>query len=467
MRPQPFEYRSRVADAELAALLAAGGAVLVEGPRACGKTATARNAAHSEVSLETNLQARRAGLLDAAILLDGDRPRLIDEWQFVPEVWNQVRRAVDDSGGQAGSFILTGSAVPADDATRHSGAGRILRLRMRPMSLAEAGYSSGDVSLARLFAGDQARAQESRLSVLDVADLVSVGGWPGLQNRSVDDGLAALRGYLADTAAVDLRRVDGVRREPQRVRRVMQSLARYTATQVSARSVAADVGGSNDPIKVHTVLDYIDALSRVFVVEDLPAWAPALRSRSRLRETPSDTSSTPRSRLPRSAPARNGSCATSTPLVCCSSRWWSVTSGSTRRRWMPTSFTTTTTLGWRLTPSFSAATAGGEPLRSSWGCQRSMKPPRPCSAWRPASMLIGTGLRPSWPWLPAGATAIGGRTACQSSRSRPSRPEQRGGRRIVVVPDQKGRGSSSSRQGGTRVRLTELTCLRSLRRLVA
>jgi uncharacterized protein len=286
MCPQPFEYRSRVADAELAALLAAGGAVLVEGPRACGKTATARNAAHSEVSLETNLQARRAGLLDAAILLDGDRPRLIDEWQFVPEVWNQVRRAVDDSGGQAGSFILTGSAVPADDATRHSGAGRILRLRMRPMSLAEAGYSSGDVSLARLFAGDQARAQESRLSVLDVADLVSVGGWPGLQNRSVDDGLAALRGYLADTAAVDLRRVDGVKREPQRVKQVMQSLARYTATQVSARSIAADVGGSNDPIKVHTVLDYIDALSRVFVVEDLPAWAPALRSRSRLRETP-------------------------------------------------------------------------------------------------------------------------------------------------------------------------------------
>jgi len=286
MVPHLPDYRPRVADAELASLLAAGGAVLVEGPRACGKTATARFAASSEVTLDTNLQARAAGLLDAAILLDGDRPRLIDEWQFVPEVWNQVRRAVDESGGQAGSFILTGSAVPADDATRHSGAGRILRLRMRPMSLAESGYSSGDISLAGLFAGEPARAAESRLSVQDLANLVSVGGWPGLQTRTVDDALAALRGYLADTARADLPRVDGVQREPERVRRVMHSLARYTATQVSARAIAADVGGSDEPIKHQTVLDYIDALSRVFVVEDLPAWSPALRSKSRLREGP-------------------------------------------------------------------------------------------------------------------------------------------------------------------------------------
>lgn len=286
MIPRLADYRPRVADAELASLLAAGGAVLVEGPRACGKTATARFAASSEVRLDTNVRARAVGLLDAALLLDGDRPRLIDEWQFVPEVWNQVRRAVDESGGQAGSFILTGSAVPADDATRHSGAGRILRLRMRPMSLAESGYSSGDISLARLFAGERARAAESRLTVQDIANLVSVGGWPGLQSRTVGDSLAALRGYLADTARADLPRVDGVQREPERIKRVMHSLARYTATQVSARAIAADVGGSDEPIKHQTVLDYIDALSRVFVVEDLPAWSPALRSKSRLREAP-------------------------------------------------------------------------------------------------------------------------------------------------------------------------------------
>ncbi len=154
------------------------------------------------------------------------------------------------------------------------------------MSLAESGYSTGDVSLARLFAGDVARAAESRLSVPELANLVSVGGWPGLQSRTVEESLAVLRGYVADTARTDLRRADGVKREPARVRRVMQSLARYTATQVSARAIAADVGGSDEPIKHQTVLDYLDALARVFVVEDLPAWAPALRSRSRLREAP-------------------------------------------------------------------------------------------------------------------------------------------------------------------------------------
>jgi uncharacterized protein len=286
MIPSLASYRARVVDAELASMLDAGGAVLVEGPRACGKTETARHAAKSEVGLDTNSQARAAGLLDAAILLDGDRPRLIDEWQFVPEVWNQVRRAVDASGGESGSFILTGSAVPADDASRHSGAGRILRLRMRPMSLAESGHSSGAISLARLFDGDDARASESSLTVRDIATLISVGGWPGLQDRSVDGALLALRGYLADTARTDLPRIDGVQREPERVMRVIRSLARYTATQVSARGIAADVGGPDAPIKYQTVLAYVDALTRVFVVENLPAWAPALRSKSRLREAP-------------------------------------------------------------------------------------------------------------------------------------------------------------------------------------
>jgi hypothetical protein len=286
MIPKQPGYRPRVIDSELKSLLAAGGAVLLEGPRACGKTSSGRVAARSEVRLDTDVQARAAGVIDAAVLLDGDRPRLIDEWQLVPGVWNQIRRAIDDAGVHAGQFILTGSAVPADDATRHSGAGRILRLRMRPMSLVESGASRGDISLAGLFAGEPARASESRLSIQDLVRFVAVGGWPALQDRTVDDALSVNRGYVADMTRADLPRVDGVRREPSRVRRVMQSLARYTATQVSARAIAADVGGSDEPMKYQTVLDYLDALSRVFVVEDLPAWAPALRSRSRLRDAP-------------------------------------------------------------------------------------------------------------------------------------------------------------------------------------
>lgn len=281
-----IDYRPRVADAELAEKLAAGGAVLIEGPRACGKTETARHAARSEVRLDTDQATRAAGLIDPAILLAGERPHLIDEWQLVPEVWNHVRRAVDDAGGATGAFILAGSSVPPDDVTRHSGAGRFLRLRMRPMSLAESGYSTGDVSLAGILDGAGARAPRVRLAIREVADLVSVGGWPGLQSRTTDQALDAMRGYVADTARLDLPRVDGVRRDPERVRRLLASLARYTGTQARNAALAADVGGVEDPMKRQTASEYVDALSRVFVVENLPAWDPVLRSRSRLRQVP-------------------------------------------------------------------------------------------------------------------------------------------------------------------------------------
>jgi predicted AAA+ superfamily ATPase len=192
---------------------------------------------------------------------------------------------VDDAGGRAGQFILTGSAVPVDDAVRHSGAGRFLRLRMRPMSLAELGWSSLEVSLKDLFAGAPL-AGSSDLGLRGIADLVARGGWPGLQDRSTTDIQRALRGYLDDTVELDLRRVDGVDRDPARVRRVLASYARCTAGYASARSIASDIsggGGADRPIKVDTVLDYVAALERVFVVENLPAWSPSLRSRSRLR----------------------------------------------------------------------------------------------------------------------------------------------------------------------------------------
>jgi len=284
MCPSRIDYSPRVVDDELRDMLAAGGAVLIEGPRACGKTETARRAAASEVNLESDAAARAAAMIDPALLLDGERPRLIDEWQLRPDVWGHVRRAVDESGGKAGGFILAGSAVPPDDSTRHSGAGRILRLRMRPMTTAEMGYSSGDVSLRAILDGARVRAGASTMDTHDIADLVCSGGWPGLRDRATRDVQAALRGYLDDTSETDLRRADGVQRDPRRVRRVMASLARCTATYASARAIAVDVGDSDDPIKVHTVLDYLAALARVFVVEDLPAWAPSLRSKSRLRD---------------------------------------------------------------------------------------------------------------------------------------------------------------------------------------
>jgi predicted AAA+ superfamily ATPase len=280
------EYRPRVADAELASRLAAAGAVLIEGPRGCGKTATGLRAAASAVRLDVDDEARAAGLVSPALLLAGARPRLLDEWQLVPSVWNHVRHEVDAGGGRPGQFILTGSSVPADDATRHSGALRFSRLRMRPMSLAEAGWSSGDVSLTALLDGVEARAADPGLDIRDIADRVAVGGWPALVGRAADEAQVVLRGYLDETRRVDLPRLDGVARDPENVGRVLRSVARHVATQASARSIAADVGGADGPIDHHTVLAYLAALSRVFVLEDLPAWAPALRSRSLLRGAP-------------------------------------------------------------------------------------------------------------------------------------------------------------------------------------
>lgn len=284
--PRAFEYRPRLADNQLRKLLSSVGAVVVEGPRGCGKTETARQAAASEVRLDVDDNARAAALLDPSLVLDGARPRLLDEWQLVPTVWNHVRRQVDDAGGAPGQFILTGSATPTDDVTRHSGALRIGRLRMRPMSLAEAGYSTGEISLAALFEGGQPRATDPGLTIRDIAERIAVGGWPGLQDRRLEDALAALRGYLDETRRVDLRRVDGIRRDPVNVARVLRSLARNVATKASARGIAADIGGAEGPVDHHTVLDYLTALSRVFILEDLPAWSPALRSRTPLRSSP-------------------------------------------------------------------------------------------------------------------------------------------------------------------------------------
>jgi hypothetical protein len=281
-----FDYRQRIADTELAYRLAATGAVVIDGPRGCGKTETARQAAASEVRLDVDDEARAAGLLTPALLLDGERPRLIDEWQLVPAIWNQVRREVDATGGRPGQFILTGSAVPADDVTRHSGALRFSRLRMRPMSLVEAGYSTGDISLQALLDGADPRAVDPGLTINDLAERITVGGWPNLQDRTIDEALIALRGYLDETRRVDLVRVDGIGRDPENVARVLRSLARNIATGASARAIAADVGGAEGPIDHHTVLAYLAALSRIFVVEDLPAWSPGLRSRTILRGAP-------------------------------------------------------------------------------------------------------------------------------------------------------------------------------------
>lgn len=278
-------YIPRVVDAELASRLAAMGAVVIEGPKACGKTVTAREVAQSEVLLDIDEAAKAAAAVDPALLLPGDPPRLLDEWHVAPALWNLVRREVDKRG-LPGQFILTGSAVPADDDSRHTGAGRMTRMRMRPMSLYETGRSNGEISLAQLLEGQPSQAGDSGLTVPDLAEEIAMGGWPGIRGLSAADARLAVIGYLDEVRRVDINNVDGIRRDPVRVLALMRSLARNVATQAAATVLAADTGGADGPLKDDTVRSYLSALDRLMIVEDQPAWAPHLRSKHLLRSAP-------------------------------------------------------------------------------------------------------------------------------------------------------------------------------------
>lgn len=258
------------------------GAVVIEGPKACGKTATARQRAASEVLLDLDDAARAAAAVDPGLILEGARPRLIDEWHLEPAIWNHVRRLADDSQ-EVGQFILTGSAVPADDETRHTGAGRIARLQMRPMSLFESGHSTGDISLEALLNGEQARSGDTGATVESLTDRICVGGWPAFQHLSVNQALVAVSAYLDEIRRTDVSRLDNTRRDPERVARLLRSLARNVGTAASVRKLASDTGDEDGPLTRETVYEYLNALERLMIIEDQPAWAPHLRSRSQAR----------------------------------------------------------------------------------------------------------------------------------------------------------------------------------------
>jgi predicted AAA+ superfamily ATPase len=278
-------YYPRIADKELVSRLESAGAVVIEGPKACGKTVMARQIASSEVLLDIDANARQAIAVDPNLVLSGEVPRLIDEWQVEPSIWNHIRHAIDERQ-DVGQFILTGSAIPADDITRHTGAGRISRLKLRTMSLQETGHSCGDVSLQNLLIGHYTACADPGLKLQDIIEQLCWGGWPGNIGLSNRAHLTAQRDYLEEIQRVDIARVDGVRRDPGNVSRVIRSLARNVATLVSARTIAADAGGADGPLDDDTVRDYLAALRRLMIYEEQPAWSPHLRSRSILRKSP-------------------------------------------------------------------------------------------------------------------------------------------------------------------------------------
>lgn len=285
MRSDATAYLPRLADDELAARLARASTVLIEGPKACGKTATAKRIARSEVCFDVDANARLAASIEPQALLEGETPRLFDEWQVVPEIWNHVRRASDQRSGR-GKYILTGSAAPTDDIARHSGAGRISRLRMRTMSLFEQGHANGKVSLRGLLNGEAISAGEPGLTVSDIVELICRGGWPGTVGDSLNEAMGFVRDYIDELRRTDVESVEGIRHDPASVLRLMQSLARNTATEVKLATLARDVSGSGENVQGRTVAGYMEALRKLFVVEELPPFSPHLRSRSRLRQAP-------------------------------------------------------------------------------------------------------------------------------------------------------------------------------------
>ncbi len=285
-------YKNRIYDAILRDALEAKGAVLIEGAKWCGKTTTAEQIAQSVIYVNDPKQLKQ-NLVTAQTnpqrLLAGANPRLIDEWQIVPEIWDAIRFDVDHSDGD-GKYILTGSAVPIDDEAkrkiRHSGTGRFAWIRMRPMSLFESLESSGSVSFADLFAGKGNLGDAKQHTLEEMAYLTCRGGWPRATDKS---GKAALRqafDYVDAIVNTDISRVDSVQRDPDLSIRIMKSLARLQGTQASVSAIKADLA-PNAPNAVHenTVYSYVGALKKMFVVEDMPAWCPNLRCKTPVRTT--------------------------------------------------------------------------------------------------------------------------------------------------------------------------------------
>ena len=283
--PNDTGYLARVVDEEITEALASAPAVLIEGPRGCGKTWTGRRFAASEVVLDESEALRIAAEVDPASILDGPEPRLLDEWQLVRGIWNQMRHACDRRGG-FGHFLLTGSQNPPDDITEHSGAGRVARVRMRPMSLWESGDSTGEVSLASLMADGRCRATDTKQTISDIAALICRGGWPRMIATAPHVAQARLRDYLDDITRVDIARVSGIRRNPLLVARLLESLGRNEATNATVATLLADLSDEDaSPPARSTIHTYLDELARMFVIEPLPAWSTHLRSSARLRRS--------------------------------------------------------------------------------------------------------------------------------------------------------------------------------------
>jgi predicted AAA+ superfamily ATPase len=279
-------YITRIIEKDLSEKLAASGAVLIKGPKSCGKTETAKQYAKSVLEMDRNKQVPVIMATKPELLLLGETPRLIDEWQEHPEIWNYVRHEVDDRKAK-GQFILTGSANPNDEIKLHSGSGRFTVIQMDTLTWQELGYSSGIVKLSDLLNGTEFDYYQDSVPLDFILDKMIVGGWPTLLNERTNNALKLNTGYVDLLCEVDMGRVSGVKRDPLKVRSLLRSIARNTGTLVDNKTLEQDVKTSErNELSRNTISEYLDALSRLMILYEQPAFNPHVRSSASLRKSP-------------------------------------------------------------------------------------------------------------------------------------------------------------------------------------
>jgi len=280
------EYLPRIADEKLERTLAASGAVLIVGPKWCGKTKTAERISKSALYMQDPDRIAEYKLLansKPSRLLEGETPRLLDEWQDAPVLWNAVRFAVDNRK-ERGQFILTGSVVPPQTDDMHTGTGRISRMVMRTMSLFESRESTGQISLTGLFNGELGMSGENNLSIEQISFILARGGWPeAVIEENNEIALEMVYNYLDAVVEQDISRIDGVERNPDRVYSLLRSISRNISTQAKNSTLVNDLQSNDESISIKTIDNHIGALKKLFVIDDLPAWSPHIRSKRAIR----------------------------------------------------------------------------------------------------------------------------------------------------------------------------------------
>ena len=281
-----MKYRNRLIENELIRKLNASGAVLIKGAKSCGKTETAKQFAASILEVDQDENVPEIMKIAPKRLLLGATPRLIDEWQEQPKLWQYIRHEVDDRQ-MKGQFILTGSANQEETAKMHSGAGRFTTLLMHTMSWQELGYSSGKISLKHLFDGNKIDIADSPVDLEFIVEKIIIGGFPALLGAKTEQAIDVNRAYIYLISEVDMSRVSDIKRSPDKVKSLLRSLARNIATTVENTTLSADINEKeNSVLSRPTIIDYIDALKRLMILEDQPAWTPHIRSSSSLRKSP-------------------------------------------------------------------------------------------------------------------------------------------------------------------------------------